>query len=66
MKNKPFNFFPNLGLVIILILSIHTGVLAQNPLLEPFNTPHGIIPFEKVEPEHILPAFNVVLKKDRK
>ncbi|MFN3557339.1 MAG: M3 family metallopeptidase [Bacteroidales bacterium] len=40
--------------------------LAQNPLLEPFNTPHGIIPFEKVELEHILPAFHVALEEDRK
>jgi peptidyl-dipeptidase Dcp len=39
---------------------------AQNPLLEPFNTPHGIIPFERVELEHILPAFEVALEYDRK
>lgn len=62
MKNKLLN----LSLVIILILSIHNGVPAQNPLLEPFDTPHGIIPFEKVKPEHILPAFHVALEEDRK
>jgi len=39
---------------------------AQNPLLEPYDTPHDIIPFDKVEPEHILPAFNVFLEEDRK
>ncbi|TVQ11901.1 MAG: M3 family peptidase [Bacteroidetes bacterium] len=61
MKNKLLN----LRLVIILILSIHTGVLAQNPLLDPFNTPYGIIPFEKVKPEHILPAFNITMEEDR-
>jgi len=36
----------------------------QNPLLEPYDTPHGIIPFEKVELEHILPAFRQVLIED--
>ena len=62
MKNKLLN----LSLVIVLILSIHNGVPAQNPLIEPFDTPHGIIPFEKVKPEHILPAFHVALEEDRK
>lgn len=37
----------------------------QNPLLEPYNTPHGIIPFEKVKLEHILPAFRETVNKDR-
>lgn len=37
---------------------------AQNPLLEPYNTPHGIIPFEKVEPEHIIPTFRQALNDD--
>jgi peptidyl-dipeptidase Dcp len=48
------------------LIILGNQIIAQNPLPEPFNTPHGIIPFEKVEPEHILPAFNVVLKEDRK
>ncbi|MFN3757470.1 MAG: M3 family metallopeptidase, partial [Flavobacterium sp.] len=37
----------------------------QNPLLEPYDTPHGIIPFEKVKLEHILPAFRQALQEDK-
>ncbi|SNS22327.1 peptidyl-dipeptidase Dcp [Belliella buryatensis] len=58
--NTKFTF-----LIFGLLLIIKPS-LAQNPLLEPFDTPHGIIPFDKVEPEHILPAFNVALEEDRK
>jgi peptidyl-dipeptidase Dcp len=31
---------------------------AQNPLLAPWTTPFEMPPFDKVEPEHFLPAFN--------
>jgi peptidyl-dipeptidase Dcp len=48
------------------IILIGSQSFAQNPLLEPFNTPHGIIPFDKVELAHILPAFNIALEEDRK
>lgn len=55
-----------LSLPILLLFLTGYPSLAQNPLLEPFNTPHGIIPFERVELEHILPAFHVALEEDRK
>jgi peptidyl-dipeptidase Dcp len=34
----------------------------SNPLLQPWNTPFGLPPFESVKPEHFEPAFEVALK----
>jgi peptidyl-dipeptidase Dcp len=34
---------------------------ASNPLVEPWNTPHGMPPFERVAAEHFAPAFDVAL-----
>lgn len=48
------------------LIILGNQIFAQNPLLEPFNTPHDFIPFEKVDLEHILPAFEVALEEDRK
>src|SRR5688572_7173791 len=31
---------------------------AQNPLLTPWATPFEMPPFDRIEPEHFLPAFN--------
>lgn len=31
--------------------------LNDNPLLEEFNTPHGVPPFDKIEEEHFMPAI---------
>ncbi|TVR77083.1 MAG: hypothetical protein EA409_12365 [Saprospirales bacterium] len=60
MKHLIFTF------LILAQVAFNLTVETQNPLLEPYDTPHGIIPFEKVEQEHILPAFNVFLEEDRK
>ena len=35
---------------------------AQNPLLEPFNTPHGTYPFSQIRHEHFLPAFKEAMR----
>lgn len=34
-----------------------------NPLLESFNTPHQVPPFDKIKTEHYLPAFQVSIKE---
>ena len=35
---------------------------ASNPLLQPWDTPYGLPPFEAVRAEHFEPAFDVALK----
>ena len=38
---------------------------ASNPLLQPWNTPHGLPPFAAVRAEHFEPAFEVALAQHR-
>ncbi|HEY8707205.1 MAG TPA: hypothetical protein VIM34_04330, partial [Burkholderiaceae bacterium] len=38
---------------------------ASNPLLQPWNTAHGLPPFEAVRAEHFEPAFEVALGQHR-
>jgi peptidyl-dipeptidase Dcp len=50
------------GLVILCISALCLGGKGSademdNPLLAAFGTPFGVPPFEKIEPEHFLPAF---------
>jgi peptidyl-dipeptidase Dcp len=52
-------------IAILCCVFFGSKTFSQNPLLEPYNTPHGIIPFEKVKPEHIIPAFKQALQEDR-
>ena len=33
-----------------------TDTLAQNPFLQPFGTPHGTVPFDRIRTEHFEPA----------
>jgi len=37
----------------------------SNPLLQPWNTPYGLPPFEHVRAEHFEPAFEEALKQQR-
>ncbi len=37
----------------------------SNPLLQNFSTPYQCIPFDKIQPEHFEPAFEVLLKEAR-
>ena len=37
----------------------------QNPLLQTWDTPYGIPPFEQVEDAHYLPAFEEAMKQHR-
>ena len=42
-----------------------TKIATSNPLLQPWNTPFGLPPFEAVRPEHFEPAFDEALKQHR-
>ncbi|MCB8819625.1 M3 family metallopeptidase [Microvirga rosea] len=37
----------------------------ENPLLQPWNTPFGLPPFESVTPEHYRPAFDAALAEQK-
>ena len=36
-----------------------------NPLLQPWDTPHGLPPFDRIAPEHFGPAFEVAMQQHR-
>ncbi|MDP4203906.1 MAG: M3 family metallopeptidase, partial [Bacteroidota bacterium] len=36
--------------------------ISNNPFLQPFNTPHSAIPFNKIKLEHYLPAFQEAIR----
>ena len=36
-----------------------------NPLLQPWTAPHGLPPFDAIEPEHFAPAFEVAMREHR-
>ncbi len=38
----------------------------DNPLLQAFNTPFEAVPFDKIKPEHFLPAIKEAIEKGRK
>ncbi len=42
-----------------------TSTLDTNPLLEPWTGPFEAPPFERIEPKHFRPAFDVALKASR-
>ncbi len=51
-------------LLIVMTLFTAAGI-AGNPLLESYNTPHASIPFDRIRPEHYLPAFREAMKQQR-
>lgn len=48
-----------------LLATLFTSIImcAQNPLLEPFDTPYGTYPFSKIKAEHYLPAFKDAMRQ---
>jgi peptidyl-dipeptidase Dcp len=36
---------------------------SANPFLQPYKTPHGAVPFDKIKMEHYLPAFKEAIKQ---
>lgn len=53
--------------MIILAVFVIQGAFGQkdakNPFLEEWKTPYGIPPFEKIQPEHFIPAFEIGMKQ---
>lgn len=45
------------------VVSATATVLASNPLLETYRTPHGAIPFDKIKNEHYKAAFSEAMKE---
>ena len=43
-----------------------TAAVAGNPLLEPWTTPFQVPPYDKIKPEHYLPAFKAAIEQNRK
>lgn len=37
----------------------------HNPLLQPWEAPHGLPPFDRLKPEHFAPAFEVAMRVHR-
>ncbi|MDR2840151.1 MAG: M3 family metallopeptidase [Paludibacter sp.] len=44
------------------LLAVSSNLVAGNPLLETYNTPHETIPFDKIKNEHFLPAFQEAIR----
>ena len=40
-------------------------VLKDNPFMEEWDTPYGVPPFDKIKPEHYLPAFEEGMKQQK-
>ncbi len=54
-------------LFMLVLLAVGTLLAGEtNPLLEPFRTPFGVPPFDKIKEEHYLPAFKVAIEKHKK
>ncbi|MBP1677154.1 MAG: peptidyl-dipeptidase Dcp [Bacteroidetes bacterium] len=47
-------------------ITVTGTILAGNPLLETYKTPHQTIPFDKIKIEHYMPAFEEAMKVNNK
>ncbi len=45
-------------LILIILMNLGMTNAQNNPLLGEFTTPHDAAPFDKIENEHFMPAFN--------
>ena len=60
-----------LALIIIMAMTMTFNTTAKdakndNPLLKPYNTPFNVPPFEKIKPEHYMPAFKEAIAQHEK
>jgi peptidyl-dipeptidase Dcp len=46
---------------IVLFSSFSENKITDNPLMIEFNTPFHAVPFDKIKPEHFLPAFKAII-----
>jgi peptidyl-dipeptidase Dcp len=49
------------GLLLVLIAC--TGQQADNPFFAPYNTEYNVQPFDRIKPEHFIPAFEEGMKR---
>ncbi|MBP6355890.1 MAG: peptidase M3, partial [Paludibacter sp.] len=49
--------------LLMTAISVAGALLAGNPLLETYKTPHQTIPFDKIKIEHYMPAFEEAMKQ---
>ncbi|MFZ9428670.1 MAG: M3 family metallopeptidase [Burkholderiaceae bacterium] len=42
-----------------------TAIHSSNPLLQAWDTPHGLPPFDRIRPEHFEPAFELAMREQR-
>lgn len=45
--------------------NLQTLAAPSNPLVAPWETPHGLAPFENIRPDHFAPAFAAAIKAHR-
>ena len=51
------------SLILLGISMALTVSSVANPLLEKFNTPFSVPPFDKIKPEHFVPAIKIAIEK---
>ena len=54
-----------LSILIIGIFMVSCSKKETNPLLNEWDTPYGVPPFEQVEIEHFAPAFEIAMKEHK-
>ncbi|WP_203532652.1 M3 family metallopeptidase [Draconibacterium halophilum] len=52
-------------LAVIFLMNLGMVTAQTNPLLGDFNTPHDAAPFDKIENEHFMPAFEEAIKQGK-
>lgn len=52
-------------LLLLPLAALAAETPAPNPLLEEWRTPFGVPPFDKIKDEHLLPAFQEGMKRQR-
>lgn len=50
-------------LAMMLTTTLSVAQADENPLLKPFETPHGTPPFDKIKTEHFEPAFDAAMRE---
>lgn len=64
MKTK--SLFLGLLLSSSMAVAQNTSNMSSNPLLQPFDTPHQTAPYDKIKPEHFLPALKEAMAQGKK
>ncbi|MDF7816541.1 M3 family metallopeptidase [Runella sp. MFBS21] len=64
MKTK--SLFLGLLLSSGMAVAQNTSNMSSNPLLQPFDTPHQTAPYDKIKPDHFLPALKEAMAQGKK